>query len=358
MELLQPTKNKLESIQILRGVAACVVVFCHFSEAMLDYGYHSKSFIASSRLYVLGGSGVDVFFIISGFIMYYTQYNKIIDFTISRGTIIKNFIIHRFKRIYPTYWIWTTLLVMLWLFHFALKNHYFSFLQLVFSYALIPSVDNSVLSHPILNQGWTLIYEIYFYVVFALAILFRKNFNIIISVFSLMLLLGVLFNLFVPASGYACLSKNGLLIEFLFGMLAAHFIKNRILHFSNTLYKAFIIIAVIGFGVSLLYINNMDYRSLFWGTPSFLLVLGLVGSEGHKPFKKNILTSVLLFLGNASYSIYLTHGFGSLLLGNVLKKHHFHINDGIIVIVSLVAIMISSFTYYLVEKPINSLLYK
>lgn len=61
-------KHKLESIQILRGIAVTAVVFVHVGMSMLHFGNYHHSFLAYTNLPNLGNSGVDIFFVISGFI--------------------------------------------------------------------------------------------------------------------------------------------------------------------------------------------------------------------------------------------------------------------------------------------------
>ena len=100
----QPHGERLISLQVLRGLAACIVVFHHVSLAQTSYGGRS-SWIAQSGFGLIGASGVDLFFIISGFIMMYSSSRE------SGSDAARAFLIRRFRRIFPLYWIWTTLLL-------------------------------------------------------------------------------------------------------------------------------------------------------------------------------------------------------------------------------------------------------
>ena len=81
----------LYSVQFLRGIAALMVVISHTSFKGQQYS------VDTLQWYHIGGSGVDLFFIISGFIMCYTTYNKKVNFL--------NFMRNRFIRIIPLYWV-------------------------------------------------------------------------------------------------------------------------------------------------------------------------------------------------------------------------------------------------------------
>ena len=102
---------KLESIQILRGVAAIFVVISHLCTQMRD-NHPAPCLIGCCAN--LGGIGVDIFFVISGFIM--------VVMTIGRPDGVGaslNFLRKRVLRIYPVYWIWTTVLLLFWGFKLA-----------------------------------------------------------------------------------------------------------------------------------------------------------------------------------------------------------------------------------------------
>ncbi|QSS41818.1 acyltransferase family protein [Klebsiella oxytoca] len=151
------------SIQALRAVAAIFVVVDHtltqFNLYNLNAGYAGKIL---SNLENLGLIGVYIFFIISGYIMSMTTNNKPSGFN-SAAIFIKK----RLIRIYPTYWIWLSIMVVLWLLGIALRSHHYSLDKIISSYLLIPFTDtNSTNFNPILSQGWTLIYEMLFYCIF------------------------------------------------------------------------------------------------------------------------------------------------------------------------------------------------
>lgn len=115
----------------------------------------------------MGNIGVYVFFAISGYIMSYTTKNKIFD--LQYGLI---FLRKRIVRIYPLYWIYLTVFISLWAVGLAMRTYNFDIGQIIASYLLVPyGITNGKITPPILAQGWTLIYEMFFYLAFSILIM-------------------------------------------------------------------------------------------------------------------------------------------------------------------------------------------
>lgn len=143
----------IRSLQILRGVAALLVVGFHARPVM---DIPADSWLDS--LFSMGYAGVNLFFIISGFIMCYT--------TDSRTKPLK-FIGRRLVRIAPLYW-------LLLLFHKGLRS--LTDPQTYLSMFFIPLSPQSppFLGYATWMVGWTLNYEMFFYLVFFLSLFFGK----------------------------------------------------------------------------------------------------------------------------------------------------------------------------------------
>ncbi len=140
------------SIQALRAIAALSVVLCHC------FKYYGQAINGSpigqwDRL----GSGVDLFFVISGFVMVYGPL-----FGAQGGPL--TFMRHRLARIVPLYWAATTI----WL----LLGQPFHTTELLGSYFFIPYPSFGF--NPLYGVGWTLNFEMLFYTVFSVCLLFRK----------------------------------------------------------------------------------------------------------------------------------------------------------------------------------------
>ncbi len=154
----------LYHLQALRGLAASLVVLSHCADTLAQHGLMSPG--VAARLGISGYFGVAAFFIISGFIIYRTSRRSFGD---PRGA--SGFVLKRLIRIFPVYWIATALFV-------ALSPHRadFTAADVLFSALLVPHVIASAGNmHPLVGQGWTLQYEILFYMIFALGLFFTRT---------------------------------------------------------------------------------------------------------------------------------------------------------------------------------------
>lgn len=148
--------DRLDSIQALRGAAALAVVLFHFFIVETIYGPDHLA----PGFFGYGRAGVDLFFVISGFIIVHVTRNLPAGEKTARS-----FLFRRLQRVYPPYWIITLGMLALWLvtggsaFN-GLIGENRNFLQ---SLALWPEGRD-----PVLNVGWTLVHEIYFYLAFTL----------------------------------------------------------------------------------------------------------------------------------------------------------------------------------------------
>jgi len=148
-------KQTIVSIQLLRVVAALSVVYVHCADGIV-----CRSFRTTGRF------GVDIFFVISGFVIAYV---------VSRGEGgAGNFLIKRVIRIEPMY-LFVTIIMTLTavIFPGLIKNNEVSVSGFIKSILFIPGPENG--GSPVLDQGWTLNYEMLFYVVVFLCVLFAKN---------------------------------------------------------------------------------------------------------------------------------------------------------------------------------------
>ena len=95
-------KNKLELIQALRGLAALLVVMFHTTE--LNHKNFQQEFLFN--IFAFGSSGVDFFFVLSGFIIYFIH-----RFDVGQRNKLKPFLLKRLIRVYPMYWLVTLALL-------------------------------------------------------------------------------------------------------------------------------------------------------------------------------------------------------------------------------------------------------
>jgi peptidoglycan/LPS O-acetylase OafA/YrhL len=199
-------RNKLLGLQILRGIAAWLVVFHHINQ---DYFLWNPPF-SFLNFINYGVIGVDIFFVLSGFIMFYSVQNN------TKGGV--TFLIDRFFRIFPVYWVMTLLLVLSALIlPLNSYNTFYTWDSLLKSLLLIPNANpNGFGNFPFLYVGWTLTYEMFFYSVLAISLMINKKYALLIATVALCILPIRLGD--EPLLG----GSNILLYEFVIGVVIAY----------------------------------------------------------------------------------------------------------------------------------------
>lgn len=150
-------RGRLDAVQILRAVAATLVVVSHVLRLEQE-AWRSNADIYAPAL-PFGNFGIATFFVISGFIMYRTAGA---EFGV-RGAAAR-FMSKRIGRIVPTYWAFTGLVLIS---PFAIGWHRASAAGVAFSLAFLPDLTHPPGFEPALVVGWTLSFEMLFYLVFA-----------------------------------------------------------------------------------------------------------------------------------------------------------------------------------------------
>lgn len=282
------TGNKLVSLQIVRALAAWTVVFHHYVQ--LYTGTNTESVIGSF-FWNRGSLGVDVFFVLSGFVM------CMMVQTSKKGPAI--FIIDRVFRIAPTYWFYTAVLVAC-IYFFPRGFHFYQFNveTLVKSALFLPSVNPSGIGvFPVLTVGWTLNFEMFFYVVLACFMVLSRRWALLIFL--------VLFPLFPFAypegAPLSVIARDHRLNEFWAGAALA------------AVWSGGLAIKVRDFPIPSLIVG---LASLLWGVALLLggsplmFALSIVAfalvCEQHLP-RESFLVRALAHLGDISYSTYLAH---------------------------------------------------
>ena len=315
----------IKNIQILRAWASIIVVLYHALGTAASYGQTSKYF---SMLGSWGIHGVDIFFVISGFIMYYTQ--------ILKDNRPSKFIKDRVIRIVPIYWILTSVYLGLYFFIPSLFRDYKPSVEYILSsyFFITGPLYNE---HPILSYGWTLEYEAIFYLVFFIVLFFSSRLYFVFASFLL-----VLAYIFIP-------NLSIILLEFIFGMLiAVIYTKFKASKYSGVVFCFGVLLLLSSIFISVTESN----RLLFFGFPSALIVYSLLGLKESK-------NAFFLFLGTASYSIYLIHVFTLPLFYKISSKYMLNLNYDILVVFSIVfTILVGSIFYLVVEKPVTNFLKK
>ena len=287
-----PGERTLVSIQYLRAAAALAVVAYHALQ-WCDGGFD------------VGRAGVDVFFVISGVIMWRITSGKVPQPGV--------FIWRRFSRVAPLYWL-ATLLVA------AIAQVSPGFLpevrpglrHLVLSLAFIPHLDPRGLPFPTLPPGWTLDYEMIFYLVFALALAFPAKARAwrVAGLLLAIVVAGFIF----PDSAYY-MGANPMLLQFAGGvglgvMTERGRLPSRAWGF-GLLLAAVLVWTLVETGG----LFSELWRPVVWGIPAGMAVAGALAVEAGAPRRAWVHNGAprlwphrsLMALGDASYSIYLFH---------------------------------------------------
>jgi exopolysaccharide production protein ExoZ len=342
-------KEKINSLQLIRFIAAFLVVITHSIDRMKHYS-DEPFHIVLDFFHKFGSSGVDMFFIISGFVMMYIS-----SASIANGTFdLKRFYIKRLVRVVPIYWIITAIVsILLIVYPSVFYNTTTDIYHTLGSYFFIPIADPLNKFAPLLGVGWTLNLEMYFYLIFGLFIFFFKlnAFKYIICFFIVTSLIGFILQL-GKQGYYLNVLTNPMFLEFIFGMVLFKIMSKREFTFREA--AVLLILSISIYTVPIFVSFDISIRFIYWGVPSFLLILSMITFEKLGKLK---VSSFFIKLGDASYSIYLTHYFAIGLLYKIGDDIGWLQHPTVFI---LIAIILSTFIgyifYILVEKPILKLL--
>ncbi|MCT2563148.1 acyltransferase family protein [Chryseobacterium herbae] len=325
---------KLNNLQILRGISALLVCCFHFREYI-----NFEDFPLGDILFRKGSIGVSIFFVISGFIMAFTTLKK--DFSINTSKEIKLFYKRRIIRIVPLYF----LLSAGWMVIGGTLMYYFhgeGLKRFIHSVLFLPQKD----TFPVLYLGWSLNYEMFFYLIFGLSLFFKKNRYIFISLFFIATYIAGL--LFPTENAYLKMVSSHLNLYFVVGILFA-LLLDKI-----SISKMWALVLCTG-GILLFsafffdFIAISDSVLVLFVVSLFVLSFLLLDYTLH--FKGNRL---LIFLGDISYSLYLSHPFVELFFRRF--KVEGYLNIPYFVLKLIVVIGVAAFFYYFVEKKITEYL--
>jgi exopolysaccharide production protein ExoZ len=285
---------KLLTLQVARGVAANLVVISHLTLVDAKYGGGTMP-----PFLFYGIAGVDVFFVLSGFVMVAIA---------GRDIRSDQFLWRRAVRIYPTYWLVSLVVLGVSLVFPAIVNSSIQGpISIWRSFLLIPQE-----TLPLLAVGWTLIHEMYFYLVFALLLFFRIPVPTGLVMWSAFL---VLCAAFVPpghiaASPVLTVLLSPLTAEFMMGAVAGVLYRTGAVRWalgagSIGLLAIAATIVFVAPALSLAKNIHLDsWRVILFGAPAALIIYALAAWElrtsPHAP-------AILVALGDWSYATYLVH---------------------------------------------------
>src|SRR4051794_7936351 len=294
--------GRLDAVQVLRALAALGVLTAHALHELRQIGA-AAGVAYDQRAFFPWDAGVDVFFVISGFIMVY----------ISRGEFGRpgaplRFMTLRILRIVPPYWFFTTLVAgLLVAAPGAFDSVRLDPRHLLASYLFLPHISRTGGDAPTFLSGWTLNYEMYFYAVFALSLSLRARAGL--ALLAAYLVGSVALGAALPSAAPFPLAywTRPIVLEFLLGVLAGH------AHLAGWRLRP-PLAALLGLvalaGLALPHaagLSSPEWRALDYGLPAGLLVAAGALWAGFAA--RGALTRGLVALGDASYVLYLSHPF-------------------------------------------------
>ena len=323
---------KLERVQILRFVAAGAVVAFH------SYGKVASELPAPNWLWPLrfGGYGVDLFFVISGFIIHLTVRSRKRDW--------KLFLQRRALRIIPLYWV-CTLTVFLLLLVFA-RGSVPSYGLLIRSLFFLSWTQGPGVM-PVVYLGWTLEYEILFYSLIGIAMaIFTGPLRVGCVLLALLAFIGAVMELNGPTRTIHFIF-NPILLEFAFGLLIGEgLFRGRI---------PWLELAPVAVATVMILPLAWGHRVWFAGLPAAALVLSAAFLDARKPLR-NVVGKVLAWLGDASYSIYLSQVITISVLGRMdMIGARYAAFEVIVASIFIGGLIGGILLYLLVEAPLRRL---
>lgn len=329
-------KKYFDILQVYRGIASLLVVIHHCYASFAHYlKFNNKlvEFIAS-----VGKLGVDFFFVLSGFIIAYTTYNYS-----GQRSYLRKYTFNRIIRIYVPY-LPVSLAMLLLYFLFPDTSNSERSVSLLTSLFLIPD------GNPALSVAWTLVFEMFFYLIYSLNFFSKKIWYFVLSLW----LVGIIGSNILDigfVNPFLKLIFNLYNLEFIMGVAVAYIIKNKLLKE----YGKWSVIFPVSLLLTFLYLK---YNEIVWFPFALNLIFALTAT-GFVYFGIKHLTgrisknNVWMLLGNSSYSLYLLHN----PLQSILVRMMPASNSQLILLIELMFVIliccfISYFYYMIFEKHV------
>jgi exopolysaccharide production protein ExoZ len=323
---METPKKYLDIVQIFRGLAALMIVFHHINPSISFY--QENNFELFNIVASIGKYGVDFFFILSGFIITYTNYNK-------KGIV--SYLKKRFLRIYVPYIPISLVVLFLYLNYNNISNGSRD-ISVLTSLTLFPH------GSPALSVAWTLTYEMMFYILFVLCLINKKLWNLFIIFWTVSIIVVNVYYMeitsHIPILRHLFSFYN---VEFILGyILGRIFLKNYIIR------KDYIIALII---VSTVFLIHGKYFAIY--TPDLILnLLFSIAAFGIVYYfltyrnktipKKNI----FMLIGNATYSIYLVHNILISLINRFLPLSNSTFIYMLYISITFIICLIIGYVYY------------
>lgn len=360
-ELIKPSE-KIEVIQVLRGIAVIMVIIFHFKDLIKpgEFLKNEMDFFFNS-----GAAGVDLFFVISGFIMVFVTRKSAGGFK-----SFKTFLIKRIIRVWPMYIIATITYALIVIPTLADTSRGIA-LRIIKSIFFIPLTytDPPYFGYPFLGVGWSLNYEIYFYILIAITLLitkYRWPFFLFLVILTLVFIPAIFGNLILQplatqdyGSLFLNLITNPIIWEFVYGVIIGLiYINPGTYRFFKRIFKSRTVLAIV---ISLAAWQCLSgffggHGPLYWGLSMAVLFLASVFycSERSITFP-----AWMIYLGDISFSVYLWHiPMGELIKNIFLNLSYpvFSTGTPAFLLTISMTLIFSHLSYQFLEKRLNAFL--
>ncbi len=346
-ENVRPTDRQalLGNLQYLRAIAAYLVVL-----------YHARLLTPIGEIFSFdfGRAGVDIFFVISGFIIQYVAARD-------DGGRPGAFLLKRVIRIVPLYWLLTLSIaaILALVPRLAGEGGLPDAGRIVRSLLFIPYFDDAGEVHPVLFIGWTLNYEMFFYALFAAGLLIARPALRLAVASGALLALVALGLATAPRSAIGLTLTSPLLLEFGAGLWLGYCWRRWPMVPARPRHRAAIRLAIV-IAFAALPLSEAFWPTLpqllKWGVPAVVIVAGALALERSGA---GVAHRGALLLGEASYAIYLGHPF--VIKAISLLYARLHVDAWLLHVIALcvtVAIVgiVGVAMHLLVERPLVRLL--
>jgi peptidoglycan/LPS O-acetylase OafA/YrhL len=326
------------NIQTLRFVAAAFILVNHVQHEVHDLGIQ-PGFVRWTP--IIWSIGVDIFFVISGFMMY-----LLMNEGAGKPGAARYFLLRRFVRVVPSYWLFTTLMLLaIFLFSGSVSQQTPTITEVITSYSFVPWPQESGAMRPVLALGWTLNYEIFFYLACALSMLHSRGTAILAGGLILLTMLSPL----VPDLFVLRFWTDPIILDFVAGLALGKLYLggNRI----TPLAAAALIASAVA--VSLAFANARIGlalpRPIALGVPALMICAAFALSPdffGNGPVGRAIRVA-----GDASYALYLSHPFTIAIVAICWKPLAPADPLSFVIVASAGAIAVSVLLHQALEKP-------
>ena len=303
--------SRLEAVQVMRGLAAMLVVVVHSINSNDFRTDLPRSWLGAGHFNEFGASGVDLFFVLSGFVMAHAISNP-------SASSPWRFMVNRLIRIVPYFWAASLLFLALT----TATGRTYHAAALFNNLTIFPLYNPMTFDPPALLVGWSLAFELAFYAVVSFSIWIAPmpsaRLRIVAQIVALLAVTGFILQ---PNMDLLAIWANPIWLEFLLGIAVYQLWKLPSMFVPSTACWLLIVVGTVGLSQSILFgfpfqtphwgILNENagfLRSIWWATPYAILLLGLLWlSEISRSLSKSGLWDFLRRVGDASYSLYLVH---------------------------------------------------